>query len=101
MAVVVKMKVVAFAVTLVSLGVSAVGMKLRDYSDRTFTVVVPPNTPDQCYHIPDIKFRQDVDVFFQVLCNAVIQYCNFWVVQKQRRFFSESIQNISAVLLTY
>jgi len=39
----------------------------RNYWDMTFTVVVPPETPEQCYHIPDIKFRQDVDVFFQVV----------------------------------
>ena len=62
------MKAVLVRVTLlVSLVVvSSASGKLRDYSDRTFTVLVPPNTPDQCYHIPDIKFRQDVDVFFQV-----------------------------------
>jgi len=59
------MKAVLVSVAL--LVVSGASGKLRDYSDRTFTVLVPPNTPDQCYHIPDIKFRQDVDVFFQVV----------------------------------
>lgn len=39
----------------------------NNYWDRTFTVVVPPNSKDQCYHLPDIKFRQDVDIFFQVV----------------------------------
>ena len=59
----------------------------RNYWDMTFTVVVPPETPEQCYHIPDIKFRQDVDVFFQ----ASVEKINcFGIWMKDR--LNQSIQ---------
>ena len=35
------------------------------YWDRTFTVIVPQNKID-CYYLSGIKFRQDVQIDFQV-----------------------------------
>jgi len=63
------METSALKLTFVTLALFAGGAEpnRNNYWDSTFTVVVPPNTHDQCYHLPDIKFRQDVDVFFQVV----------------------------------